>query len=137
MQKSFIGKIPIIFRSTYCLLNELTYCDLTELNEQPFDPGGYFIINGSGRVLIAQENMATNSVCVFQMKDSKYPYKSECRSCFEHSSRQTSTLWVNMLARGGQGVRKSAIGQRIIDILPYIKQSKADIRASDMLISIV
>lgn len=37
--------------------------------------------------------------------------------------RPTSTLWVNMLARGGSGgTRKSAIGQRIVAILPYIKQ---------------
>ncbi|KAL3187207.1 hypothetical protein MRX96_025521 [Rhipicephalus microplus] len=93
-QKTFIGKIPIMLRSTYCLLNNLTDRDLSELNECPLDPGGYFIINGSEKVLIAQEKMATNTV----------------------------TLWVNMLARGGQGVRKSAIGQRIIAILPYIKQ---------------
>ncbi|CAL1261965.1 unnamed protein product, partial [Larinioides sclopetarius] len=116
LQKSFIGKIPIMLRSTYCLLNELTDRDLTELNECPLDPGGYFIINGSEKVLIAQEKMATNSVYVFQMKDSKYAYKSECRSCLEHSSRPTSTLWVNMLARGGQ------VRIRIIAILPYIKQ---------------
>ncbi|KAK8765335.1 hypothetical protein V5799_032060 [Amblyomma americanum] len=121
-QKTFIGKIPIMLRSTYCLLNNLTDRDLSELNECPLDPGGYFIINGSEKVLIAQEKMATNTVYVFQMKDSKYAYKAECRSCLEHSSRPTSTLWVNMLARGGQGVRKSAIGQRIIAILPYIKQ---------------
>lgn len=35
--------------------------DLTELNECPLDPGGYFIINGSEKVLIAQEKMATNT----------------------------------------------------------------------------
>jgi len=29
---------------------------------------------------------------------------------------------VNMMARGGQSIKKSAIGQRIIAILPYIKQ---------------
>lgn len=38
------------------------------------------------------------------------------------SSRPTSTLWVNMMARGGQAIKKAAIGQRIIAILPYIKQ---------------
>ncbi|WAR21447.1 RPB2-like protein [Mya arenaria] len=106
-QKTFIGKIPIMLRSTYCLLSGLTDRDLTELNECPLDPGGYFIINGSEKVLIAQEKMATNT---------------EIRSCLEHSSRPTSTLWVNMMARGGQGAKKSAIGQRIISILPYIKQ---------------
>ena len=60
-QKTFIGKIPIMLRSTYCLLNALTDRDLTELNECPLDPGGYFIINGSEKVLIAKEKMATNT----------------------------------------------------------------------------
>ncbi|XP_037558342.2 DNA-directed RNA polymerase II subunit RPB2-like [Dermacentor silvarum] len=49
-QKTFIGKIPIMLRSTYCLLNNLTDRDLSELNECPLDPGGYFIINGSEKV---------------------------------------------------------------------------------------
>lgn len=60
-QKTFIGKIPIMLRSTYCLLYNLMDRDLTELNECPLDPGGYFIINGSEKVLIAQEKMATNT----------------------------------------------------------------------------
>ena len=47
---------------------------------------------------------------------------AEIRSCLEHSSRPTSTLWVNMLSRGGQSLKKSSIGQRIIAIMPYIKQ---------------
>ncbi|CAG5994499.1 unnamed protein product [Menidia menidia] len=105
-QKTFIGKIPIMLRSTYCLLSGLTDRDLCELNECPLDPGGYFIINGSEKrltltppqVLIAQEKMATNTVYVFAKKDS------------------------NMMARGGQGVKKSAIGQRIVSTLPYIRQ---------------
>lgn len=111
-----------MLRSSFCLLSQLTDRDLTELNECPLDPGGYFIINGSEKVLIAQEKMATNTVYVFSMKDSKYAYKAEIRSCLEHSSRPTSTLWVNMMARGGQSLKKSAIGQRIIAILPYVKQ---------------
>ncbi|CAF93098.1 unnamed protein product, partial [Tetraodon nigroviridis] len=121
-QKTFIGKIPIMLRSTYCLLSGLTDRDLCELNECPLDPGGYFIINGSEKVLIAQEKMATNTVYVFAKKDSKYAYTSECRSCLENSSRPTSTIWVSMMARGGQGVKKSAIGQRIVSTLPYIRQ---------------
>jgi len=121
-QKTFIGKIPIMLRSTYCLLNGMTDRDLTELNECPLDPGGYFIINGSEKVLIAQEKMATNTVYVFSMKHSKYAYKTEIRSCQENSSRPTTTMWVNMMAKGGQNIKKSAIGQRIVGVLPYIKQ---------------
>jgi DNA-directed RNA polymerase II subunit RPB2 len=120
--KVFIGKIPIMLRSTYCLLSGLTDRDLTELNECPLDPGGYFIINGSEKVLIAQEKMATNSVYVFSKKDSKYAYTAEIRSMIENSSRPVSSLWVSMLSRGGAGMRKSALGQRIVATVPYIKQ---------------
>jgi DNA-directed RNA polymerase II subunit RPB2 len=49
-QKAFLGKIPIMLRSTYCLLSGLAERDLAELNECPLDPGGYFIINGSEKV---------------------------------------------------------------------------------------
>eukprot|EP00118_Oscarella_pearsei_P025653 m.308540 g.308540 ORF g.308540 m.308540 type:complete len:1181 (+) comp44175_c0_seq1:66-3608(+) len=120
--KTFIGKIPIMLRSTYCILSGLTDRDLTELNECPLDPGGYFIINGSEKVLIAQEKMATNTVYVFSKKESKYAYTAEIRSIVENSSRPVSTLWVSMLSRGGAGVKKSGIGQRIVSTIPYIKQ---------------
>ena len=42
--------------------------------------GGYFIINGSEKVLIAQERMANNHVYVFRKSQpSKYAYVAECR----------------------------------------------------------
>ena len=74
-QKVFIGKIPIMLRSTFCLLNELSDRDLTELNECPLDPGGYFIVNGSEKVIAAQEKMATNAVYIFEQKDVKFSHK--------------------------------------------------------------
>lgn len=118
-----IGKIPIMLKSYYCLLHDLNDRDLAELNECPLDPGGYFIINGSEKVLIAQEKMATNTVYVFSMKDHKFAYKTEIRSILENSSRPTSTLYVNMMARGTQqSSRKSSTGQLIVAILPYIKE---------------
>ena len=121
--KQYIGKIPIMLRSEYCLLNGLSDRDLTELNECPLDPGGYFVINGSEKVVIAQEKMANNTVYVFEKKDSRYELTAECRSCLENSSRPTSTIWINLLSRtGGAGVKKSAIGRRIAAILPYVKQ---------------
>ncbi|MBZ3883321.1 DNA-directed RNA polymerase II subunit RPB2, partial [Sciurus carolinensis] len=73
-------------------------------------------------VLIAQEKMATNTVYVFAKKDSKFAYTGECRSCLENSYPPTSTIWVSMLARGGQGAKKSTICQHIVASLPYIKQ---------------
>jgi DNA-directed RNA polymerase II subunit RPB2 len=57
-----LGKIPIMLKTVCCLLHALNDRDLAELNECPLDPGGYFIINGSEKVLIGQEKMATNTV---------------------------------------------------------------------------
>ncbi|KAJ0986876.1 hypothetical protein J5N97_005232 [Dioscorea zingiberensis] len=45
--KVFIGKVPIMLRSSYCTLFQNSEKDLTELGECPYDQGGYFIINGS------------------------------------------------------------------------------------------
>jgi DNA-directed RNA polymerase II subunit RPB2 len=46
----------------------------------PNKQGGYFIINGSEKVLIAQERMAANHVYVFKKSQpSKYLYVAECR----------------------------------------------------------
>jgi DNA-directed RNA polymerase II subunit RPB2 len=57
-QKTFIGKIPIMLRSTYCILSGLTDRDLTELNECPLDPGGYFVVNGSEKVILHKTQAA-------------------------------------------------------------------------------
>ena len=46
-----------------------------------FLQGGYFVINGSEKVLIAQEKMANNHVYVFKKSQpSKYGFVAECRS---------------------------------------------------------
>jgi DNA-directed RNA polymerase II subunit RPB2 len=46
-----------------------------------FDQGGYFIINGSEKVIVAQERMANNQVNVFAKKPpSKYSWVCEIRS---------------------------------------------------------
>ena len=110
-----------MLRSTYCLLNGLLDRDLTELNECPLDPGGYFVINGSEKVLIAQEKMASNTVYVFQKKDSKYAYTCEIRSHDQTASRPASTMFISMLTRGGGGSKKGPYGQRIIATVPYIR----------------
>ena len=48
-----------MFRSTYCLLNDR---DLCKVNECSLDDDGYFITNGSEKVLLAKEKMDTDTV---------------------------------------------------------------------------
>jgi DNA-directed RNA polymerase beta subunit len=73
-----IGSMPAMVQSQICNIrkgnleehegNELTdgeYKDrLRELQEDPLDPGGYFIVNGTERVLVSSEDLAQNRVLV-------------------------------------------------------------------------
>lgn len=60
----FIGYFPVMVKSVLCPLSRKSEEELIALGEDPRDPGGYFIINGSERVLVAQEDLATNHVLV-------------------------------------------------------------------------
>ncbi|WZZ25172.1 hypothetical protein YC2023_008573 [Brassica napus] len=118
--KVFIGKVPIMLRSSYCTLFQNSEKDLTELGECPYDQGGYFIINGSEKVLIAQEKMSTNHVYVFKKRQpNKYAYVGEVRSMAENQNRPPSTMFVRMLARAS--AKGGSSGQYIRCTLPYIK----------------
>ena len=80
--------------------------ELTELGECPYDEGGYFIINGSEKVLIAQEKMSTNHVYVFQKRQpSKYMWVAECRSSPESGARAASSLNARLLHSPGRAVQ--------------------------------
>ncbi|QQG38748.1 MAG: DNA-directed RNA polymerase subunit B'' [Candidatus Woesearchaeota archaeon] len=61
---TLVGKLPIMVKSKYCHLHNLTPEQLIEKNEDPDDPGGYFILNGNERVLITVEDLATNKFFV-------------------------------------------------------------------------
>ncbi|MFX1505013.1 MAG: DNA-directed RNA polymerase subunit B [Promethearchaeota archaeon] len=61
---AYIGRLPIMLKSKSCLLYNLSRDELTRLGEDPEDPGGYFIINGSERVIVTQEYLVSNRVLV-------------------------------------------------------------------------
>jgi len=59
-----IGRIPIMLKSKYCHLNGLSREELIKQGEDPDDPGGYFIINGTEKTLINVEDLAPNNLTV-------------------------------------------------------------------------
>ncbi|NTV24381.1 MAG: DNA-directed RNA polymerase subunit B, partial [Nanoarchaeota archaeon] len=61
-----VGSFPIMLKSKFCHLNSLVPKDLVEKGEDPYDPGGYFIINGTEKVLISVEDLAPNKMLVEQ-----------------------------------------------------------------------
>jgi len=59
-----VGNIPIMLKSKYCHLNKLSKEELVEKGEDPNDPGGYFIINGTEKVLVNIEDLTSNKILV-------------------------------------------------------------------------
>lgn len=59
-----IGDIPIMVKSNLCLLSRHTKDELVKLGEDPDEVGGYFIVNGSERVIVSLEDLAPNRVLV-------------------------------------------------------------------------
>ncbi|MHB8601145.1 MAG: DNA-directed RNA polymerase subunit B [Nitrosotalea sp.] len=59
-----IGDMPVMVRSNACILHNLSEQKLVEHGEDPSDPGGYFIINGSERVIVGLEDLSYNKIIV-------------------------------------------------------------------------
>jgi len=60
----FIGEMPVMLKSKLCYLSTMRRDELIENGEDPDDPGGYFVINGSERVLVSIEDLVPNKLMV-------------------------------------------------------------------------
>ena len=59
-----IGNLPVMLKSKWCHLNKMSRDELISKGEDPDEPGGYFIINGTEKVLITIEDLASNMFLV-------------------------------------------------------------------------
>ena len=59
-----IGDIPVMVKSEACILRNFSEQKLIEHGEDPSDPAGYFIINGSERVIVGLEDLSYNKIMV-------------------------------------------------------------------------
>ena len=76
-----IGEVPIMIKSHACILNSLSDEKLIDHSEDPHDPGGYFIINGSERVVVGLEDLSYNKIIVDkEIVSNKTVYKAKVYS---------------------------------------------------------
>lgn len=103
LYKVHIGSIPIMVGSKLC--NQT-------ISSCPYDPGGYFIVTGSEKVIISQEKMVNNEFFIFDKKNAKYTYEGEIRCLSENTIKSTTTIRL--------GITKDK--QLLKLSLPYMKQ---------------
>ncbi|KAI9326598.1 hypothetical protein DFJ73DRAFT_954860 [Zopfochytrium polystomum] len=57
-----IGRMPIMLRSSRCVLTGKSPAEMAALGECPLDPGGYFVVRGTEKVLLIQEQLSKNRI---------------------------------------------------------------------------
>jgi DNA-directed RNA polymerase III subunit RPC2 len=73
-----IGALPVMLRSDLCHLKGKDEKGLARMGECPLDPGGYFVVKGTEKVILVQEQMSKNRIIV--MKDAKKEIVAEVTS---------------------------------------------------------
>ncbi len=74
-----LGDLPIMVKSKYCPLSKMSREELIAAGEDPDDPGGYFIINGTERVIVSVEELAPNRIIV-ERQEGSYPQLARINS---------------------------------------------------------
>lgn len=108
----YFGKVPVMVGSSICNTQTIP---IDNLRECDYDCGGYFIVNGSEKVLIPQEKMNNNHVYVFSKNTTKYQMSSEIRSLVEGDTKSTSTVTMNIT------VKNSELEQFVRINIPFLK----------------
>ncbi|MBC8501380.1 MAG: DNA-directed RNA polymerase subunit B'' [Nanoarchaeota archaeon] len=72
--KTQIGNLPIMLKSKYCHLADLSKKELVEKGEDPDDDGGYFIINGTEKAVVNVEDLASNKFLVNKVSVGVSPF---------------------------------------------------------------
>jgi DNA-directed RNA polymerase subunit B len=129
-----VGSMPIMIRSRRCnlhpehiindrVLDPTTSSEDAEMwkdllrkkGEDPLDPGGYFIINGTERVLISMEDLAPNRVTVEINKRSVK--KTEVAKIFSQKDGMRKPLTVEKRRDGMLMVKISTVGTTPIPVV--------------------
>ena len=90
----FVGNIPLMVHSKYCLLEDSFYSK--NVDECEYDMGGYFIISGNDKVIISQERMTNNKIYNFKTDSGKYSYISEVR-CNKNLNQMANVFRIKFL----------------------------------------
>ena len=112
------GKIPIMVGSKACILSTKTNHRKIEYEECEYDEGGYFIINGTEKVIICQERQAENKIYVFHNSktQSKYSHVCEIKSLPDKRIVTPKNIQVKITSK------ETMYGKNIKVSIPHIKQ---------------
>ena len=113
-----IGKMPIMLKSSVCILNQYAHINHVETGECSYDAGGYFIINGSEKTVLGQERAAENKVFCYNVSkgNTKWTWLAEVKSVPDFKC--ISPKQINMMIAS----KNNGFGFPIYVQIPRVKQ---------------
>lgn len=117
-----IGSLPVMVKSSLCVLTQMAHMSHHETNECKMDPGGYFIINGSEKTVIGQERAAENKIYCFDTSRSNTKWQTVCEVKSSPDYKEISPKQVSIMvaSRGTEGYNTT--GSPIMIQLKRLKQ---------------
>lgn len=116
-KKINIGKMPIMVKSSICVLTQNSHIPSAHTGECPMDCGGYFIIKGSEKTVLGQERAAENRIYCFDGKNTtKWSWFAEIKSVPDYKC--ISPKQVDMMIAS----KNNGFGHGIYVIIPRFKQ---------------
>ena len=117
LPKINIGKMPIMLKSSICVLTQNNHISSDFTGECPMDCGGYFVIKGSEKTVLGQERAAENRVYCFDGKNTtKWDWLAEIKSVPDFKCISPKQIEM-MIASKNNG-----FGNGIYISIPRIKQ---------------
>ena len=112
------GKLPIMLGSKACILSSITFNKKIDYEECEYDEGGYFIVNGTEKVIVSQERQADNKVYAFKNSktQNKYSYVVEIKSLPDKKVLTPKNIQVKITSK------ENIHGRNIKVSIPHIKQ---------------
>jgi DNA-directed RNA polymerase II subunit RPB2 len=117
LPKINIGKMPIMVKSSICVLTQNKHLQTNFTGECKMDCGGYFVIKGSEKTVLGQERAAENRVYCFDGKNTtKWNWFAEIKSIPDYKCISPKQIEM-MIASKNNG-----FGHGIYVTIPRIKQ---------------
>jgi DNA-directed RNA polymerase beta subunit len=141
VKETIIGELPVMVRSSMCYTRNMTREQLVQEHEDPYDPGGYFIIKGTERVLVGIEDIAPNRMlsstdkkgsAVTSVTSTTLNFRAKCSV-----TRDKYGIYTVMFPTISKGIDiilvLRALGLNASDVIKYISNNDA---RNDMLLNI-
>jgi DNA-directed RNA polymerase II subunit RPB2 len=119
LPKISIGKMPIMVKSSICVLTQNSHINPVSVGECAFDHGGYFIIKGSEKTVLQQERAAQNIVYCYDGKNaSRCIWYAEIKSVPDYKCISPKQVEIEIASKNnGYGYPMKVVVPRVREVI--------------------